>query len=129
VLGIDAEGPSIRSATANSRLNSGRGGRIRFLARRITGEFLDEVLDGFAPPEAIVLDPPRQGPEAGVITAICRRRPAKAVHIFCGVDQIPVSLMEWQANGYAVRRVVPLDMFPGSTNLEVLVLLEPKGRV
>jgi len=61
-----------------------------------------------------------------VIAALARRKPKKALHIFCGVDQIPPSLREWQANGYQVRRVVPLDIFPGSANLEILILLEAK---
>ena len=51
------------------------------------------------------------------------RGAAKAV--FCDVDQIPAALADWQAGGYQVRRVVPLDMFPGAANLEVLVLLAP----
>lgn len=122
VLGVDGEGPSIRAATANSRLNPGR---TKFLSRRITAEALDEVLDNAPAPQAVILDPPRQGPDAGVIAALAERGARRILHIFCGVDQIPASLAEWGENGYAVRRVVPLDMFPGSINLEVLVLLTP----
>ena len=79
-----------------------------------------------APTEAVLLDPPRQGPQPGVISALSRRRPGKVLHVFCSVDQIPAALKEWQRSGYQVRRIVPLDMFPGSINLEVLVLLTPK---
>ena len=122
VLGIDIEGPSIRAATANCRANPGR---TRFIARRISAEVLDEVLDSSVSPQAVLLDPPRQGPGEGVISALASRRPDRVLHIFCGVDQIPVSLKEWEKNGYMARRIVPLDMFPGSINLEVLVLLTP----
>jgi tRNA/tmRNA/rRNA uracil-C5-methylase (TrmA/RlmC/RlmD family) len=124
VLGIDAEGPSIRSAASNARLNPD-GGRARFLARRITAELLSEELPPPPGPETILLDPPRQGPAPGVIGAICRRAPRQVLHIFCGVDQIPASLAEWRAGGYEVARIVPLDMFPGSANLEILILLVP----
>ena len=79
------------------------------------------------PNEVMLLDPPRQGTLPGVIASLARRKPKKVLHIFCGVDQIPPSLKEWQANGYQARRVAPLDMFPGSANLEILVLLEPKA--
>ena len=123
VLGIDSEGPSIRAATANSRLNPGRA---KFLSRRITADSLEEVLDNTPAPQAVLLDPPRQGPGDGVIAALASTRPGQVLHIFCGVDQIPTSLQEWRENGYAVRRIVPLDMFPGSINLEVLVLLTPE---
>jgi len=126
VLAIDAEGPSIRSAVANTQLNKERGGAAKFLARRITRSLFEKGIPAASGPEAVLLDPPRQGPMPGVIKAICKRRPKKILHIFCGVDQIPASLKEWQANGFKVSRIVPLDMFPGSANLEVLVLLVPR---
>ncbi len=128
VTAVDAEGPSIRAAIANSKKNKKTKGRSRFLAHHITYPFLEELLESTPPDQAVLLDPPRQGPLAGVISAICQSRPRVALHIFCGVDQIPVSLKEWQEGGYTVGRVVPLDMFAGSANLEVLVQLRPTAR-
>jgi tRNA/tmRNA/rRNA uracil-C5-methylase (TrmA/RlmC/RlmD family) len=125
VIGIDAEGPSIRAAQDNSRLNKSTR-RTRFFARRITPKAINDLIPISTEPVALILDPPRQGPQKGVIEAVCERQPAKVLHIFCGVDQIPGSLQEWQANGYQVERTVPLDMFPGTANLEVLVLLRMK---
>ena len=122
VLGIDSEGPSIRAAVANGRANPGRS---KFLARRITADLIDEVLDKGTSPDSVLLDPPRHGPDEGVIATLALRRPAKVLHIFCGVDQIPTALKEWEENGYSVSRIVPLDMFPGSINLEILILLTP----
>ncbi|MGV1100989.1 class I SAM-dependent RNA methyltransferase [Thiovibrio sp. JS02] len=123
VLAIDGEGPSIRAAEENSRLNRARGGKIKFMARRITAAMLERELPPPTGPEALLLDPPRQGPLPGVIKELAGREPRKALHIFCGVDQIPQSLKEWQKGGYRPERIVPLDMFPGSANLEVLILL------
>lgn len=127
VLAVDGEGPSIRAADANNRLNKNRGGQTKFLAHRITVGYLEKTLPPPMANETILLDPPRQGPLPGVIASLARRKPKKVLHIFCGVDQIPPSLREWQANGYTVKRIAPLDMFPGSANLEILILLEPKA--
>ena len=127
VLAVDGEGPSIRAAEANSRLNQKRGGQTKFLAHRITVGYLEKTLPPPAPDEVILLDPPRQGTLPGVIGSLARRKPRKVLHIFCGVDQIPPALREWQAGGYQARRIAPLDMFPGSANLEILILLEPKA--
>lgn len=126
VVGVDAEGPSIRAAIANSKLNS-TARRTKFIAHQITGN-LDNVLPALTGPEAIILDPPRQGPQKNVISSLGRRHPYIVLHIFCGIDQIPSALKDWQVNGYQVQRVVPLDMFPGSVNLEVMVLLQPAAR-
>jgi len=123
VLAVDGEGPSIRAAQENSKINRERGGRVKCLARRITASFLDRELPPPSGPEAVILDPPRQGPLPGVVKEVAARGPGKVLHIFCGVDQIPKSLRDWQHQGYRPERIVPLDMFPGSANLEILILL------
>ncbi|MFC1524094.1 class I SAM-dependent RNA methyltransferase, partial [Thermodesulfobacteriota bacterium] len=124
VIGIDGEGPSIRFARLNCRAG-GDSKKVNFIAQRITPHSLDNYLPSSSVPEVVLLDPPRQGPQNGVIEALCRRRPMAVLHVFCGVDQIPESLREWKHYGYEVNRVVPMDMFPGSANLEILILLQP----
>lgn len=124
VIGIDAEGPAIRAAISNKKHNPGSR-KARFLARRITAAGVEKIpLSDDLGAEAILLDPPRQGPQEGVIAALSRRAPRKVLHIHCGVDQVPDSLRHWKQHGYKVRRIVPLDMFPGAAGLEVLILLE-----
>ena len=124
VTGVDAEGPAIRSAIFNKKFNpASKNGR--FLARRITAKSVEKLPLPDAPgSETILLDPPRQGPHEGVISALGKREPRKVLHIHCGVDQIPESLKQWRQNAYRVKRIVPLDMFPGTAGLEVLILLE-----
>jgi len=127
VVGIDAEGPSIRAAISNKKSNPASK-KARFLSRRITARSVEKIpLPDDLGAETILLDPPRQGPQEGVIAALSRREPRKVLHIHCGLDQIPDSLRKWKQNGYKVQRIVPLDMFPGTAGLEVLILLE-KGR-
>jgi len=127
VLGIDAEGPSIRSAIFNKKFNPASK-NARFLAQRITAKSVENIpLSDDLGVETILLDPPRQGPQEGVIKALSQREPRKVLHIYCGVDQIFGSLRQWMKHGYKIKRIVPLDMFPGTAGLEVMILLE-KGR-
>lgn len=125
IIGIDAEGPSIRAAQANIRLNKASR-NCRFLARRITPKAISDLVPLSTEPLTVLLDPPKQGTQRGVIGAIGEHQPAKVLHIFCGVDEIPEAIKEWQAAGYQVGKIVPLDMFPGTANLEVLILLTIK---
>lgn len=128
VMGIDLEGPSIRAAIANRKCNPSSGSS-RFLARRITEKSLKELpFPEARTVEAILLDPPRLGPQEGVIAALGRRNPHKVLHIHCGVDQIPSSIRQWKQCGYQVTRIAPLDMFPGTANLEVLILFTRAGQ-
>ncbi len=121
-IGVDTVGPSIEAARDNAQ-RAARG-RVRFVAQRITAEFVDQLPPPTAS-EVLLLDPPRSGTEPGVIAALAERHPRRVLHIFCSVDELPRSLGEWAQGGYRPSRCVPLDMFPGTPNLELLVLLEP----
>jgi len=73
----------------------------------------------------VLLDPPRQGTEPGVVEAIAARGPERVVHICCGIDEIPREVAAWSTAGYRLQRAVPLDLFAGTLGLETLLLLTP----
>jgi hypothetical protein len=41
------------------------------------------------------------------------------------METLPREVNLWRKSGYMVSKVVPMDMFPGTDNLEVLVLFIP----
>ena len=125
VLGVDAAGVSIQAA--QSMAGSDPAGRCRFRAGRIQARSLDKLLPppDATTPEAILLDPPKQGTEPGVIRALAARGPVRVLHIFCDMDALAKEVNQWRKSGYMVAKVVPLDMFPGTDNLEVMVLFIP----
>ena len=123
IVGVDAHAGAIESAEQNSRLNPARARRT-FVAREIAGHSLPGVLKRLTPvQETVILDPPRQGTGAGVIEYVAARRPQRVVHIFCNVDEIPPALAEWKRGGYSPARIVPLDLFPGTPSLEIVISL------
>lgn len=124
-IGIEAEGASVKSAIENTPFFSHKS-RIRFLAEKIEADTMDNSLPEDGKPEMFLLDPPRQGTAQGVIKAVTEREPLKVLHIFCGVDEIPRELKLWTKNGYRLKRAAPLDMFPGTAGLEVLLLFIPE---
>ncbi len=120
--GIEAAGESVKSASLNAKYIA-KESRIRFTAKRIPAPSLEESLPSqIKGKEVFLLDPPRSGTANGVIDVIAARNPVKAVHIFCGVDEIPQGVEEWKNNGYELKLLAPLDLFPGSPNLEVIAL-------
>ena len=44
--------------------------------------------------------------------------------MFCSADEVPRTLAAWKHNGYSPSAVRIFDMFPGSPNVETMVLLE-----
>lgn len=125
VLGVEWEGPSIESAKASAKFLKKN---YRFIAGKIDEQFVQMRLPRVVPgePERILLDPPRKGCEPGVIHALAMRKPVRVCHVFCGTDEIPDALKEWERYGYRVKEVLPLDLFPGTPHLETIVALERK---
>jgi tRNA/tmRNA/rRNA uracil-C5-methylase (TrmA/RlmC/RlmD family) len=127
--GIDYEAASIRRArdsVAHCK-DLPASCKMRFMTGQITSRGMEEMLPVSGDiPEVVVLDPPRRGTEKGVIGAVANRMPIKILHIFCNVDIVPEELEQWKRVGFSVSRVLPLDMFPGTPNLEVMALLEPR---
>ncbi|HHX15518.1 MAG TPA: class I SAM-dependent RNA methyltransferase, partial [Fibrobacter sp.] len=65
-----------------------------------------------------------QGTDPGVIATLAQRRPKRILHVFCGTDIIPKELGFWAKWGYKVKKIQPLDLFPGTVHIETMILLE-----
>jgi tRNA/tmRNA/rRNA uracil-C5-methylase (TrmA/RlmC/RlmD family) len=134
IVGVDAAGPAIESAKdmASAPPAPGqeprRGGPLHYHAGRIQASSLGRLLPKADPeqgPEAILLDPPRQGVESGVIRELAARKPVRVLHVFCDMDSLAREVNQWRKSGYMVAKVIPLDMFPGTDNLEVMIAFIP----
>ncbi len=127
IVAIDASASSIRAARDLVPLNPGRARRCCFKTMTIARNSLEAALPRPLPPgeEDVILDPPRRGADEAILRAIARRRPGLVLHLFCASEEIPAALRSWQRLGFSARSVVPLDMFAGTPQLEILVLLSP----
>ncbi len=125
VVGADHDGPAIEAARDNAHYF---GLPARFMAGRIEGGFIARRIPRAHEPEVAILDPPRQGTEAGVVAAVAARQPERVLHICCGVDEIPREVAAWTAGGYSLARAQPLDLFAGTAGVETLLQLAPKRR-
>jgi tRNA/tmRNA/rRNA uracil-C5-methylase (TrmA/RlmC/RlmD family) len=126
--GLDAAPESIEAAQHNARFFP-PGNRVAFRVSRIEGEGVVHQLprpDEHA--EALLADPPRAGMPTPVIAALAGRAPAKVVQACCGIDEVPRQILAWQASGYRLTGVVPLDLFAGTPHLETLLCFAPEGQ-
>lgn len=121
VIGVEIDGPSAECA-ANSAEHLYPGKDIRCLRGQISPELIRNRLPDPDAGELMILDPPKIGTADGVIHALAMREPRRVLHIFCGVDAIPDSIRQWNKAGYGPDRIVPLDFFPGTPNLETMIL-------
>jgi tRNA/tmRNA/rRNA uracil-C5-methylase (TrmA/RlmC/RlmD family) len=123
VIASESSAASVQSAIENAERN--RTGNVRFLRNVITEESIGGILRQARPCDAVLLDPPRNGTEPGVIEAIAGQHPSRVGHLFCNINLMPAELKRWEASGYRVADAYPFDMFPGTDAVEVLVRLAP----
>ena len=74
--------------------------------------------------DAIVLDPPRAGCMRPTLDAIIARAVPRIVYVSCDPATLARDLANLTANGYSVRSVQPLDMFPQTHHIECVAVLD-----
>lgn len=123
VTGVELSTDAVNSAREISkRLKTEQ--RMKFISEKIDAAFVRDKLHEPRQRELVLLDPPRKGCEPGVISELAKRNPKRVLQIFCGTDAVPGELKLWQKNEYKIKTIQAIDMFPGTPNLETMVLLE-----
>lgn len=74
----------------------------------------------------IVLNPPRTGCEDGVIEAILTINPETIVYVSCNPSTMSRDIKPLLEEGYVLKEVTPVDMFPHTAHCEVITLLTRK---
>lgn len=85
-------------------------------------ELLSSLLAEHAP-SVVLLDPPSQGVAPSVIDALLARPVPRLVYVSCDPATLARDLGKL-APRYALRRAVPVDMFPQTASIETATLLE-----
>ena len=73
-------------------------------------------------PHGIVVDPPRKGLGAAAVD-VGSLRAARLALVSCDVDAGAQDVRVLVDAGYTIHKVVPVDLFPGSSEVEMLTLL------
>ena len=117
----------IEEAVEAAKVNAAQNGLTN--CDFIAGDVL-KVLDTLEErPDLIVLDPPRDGIHPKALPKIIDHYGCeKMIYISCKPTSLARDLVVLQAKGYEVTRVCCVDMFPGTTQVETVVLLS-KGEV
>ncbi len=76
-------------------------------------------------PDVIVVDPPRKGCAPPLLETILRISPEKLIYTSCNPSTLARDL-KYISPTYVPTQIVPVDMFPHSTNVETVVLLKRK---
>ncbi|MCI8994045.1 MAG: 23S rRNA (uracil(1939)-C(5))-methyltransferase RlmD, partial [Eubacterium sp.] len=120
VIGVEIVEEAVEAARENAALNGITN--CRFIA----GDVL-KVLDNIEEkPDFIILDPPREGIHPKAIRQIISYGVERMVYISCKPTSLKRDLEILLEAGYCVQKMCCVDMFPGTANVETVVMLSHK---
>ncbi len=119
VEGIESVAEAVRNAAENSRLNDLRN--CRFFAGDATEEL--QKRSGGKIPSLVTLNPPRKGCSDELLQTLCQLRPKQIIYVSCDPDSLANDLKVLTSNGYRIKQLQPVDMFPQTAHIETVVQL------
>jgi 23S rRNA (uracil1939-C5)-methyltransferase len=120
VVGCDLQGAAIRAAKRNAE-QAGLT-NCRFL-RQPAAAGAREMLTGGERFDLLLLDPPRQGC-ADLLSLLPELGARRLIYISCDPATLARDLVGLREQGFQLRRLQMVDMFPQTHHLETITLLE-----
>ena len=115
-VGIDIDKQWIIPARKNLEARGFSNGE--FLLGK-TEEHMDQLLERFPPEDTtIILDPPRKGCHQEGLDMLAKARPRQVIYVSCHPATLARDLKWLSENGYELKKVTPLDMFPQTQHVE-----------
>ena len=74
--------------------------------------------------DVVFVDPPRKGCGESLLETIKEMKPKKVVYVSCNPATLGRDLKYLTDNGFEIKEVQPVDMFPQTAHVESVVLLE-----
>ncbi|MFQ5603657.1 MAG: 23S rRNA (uracil(1939)-C(5))-methyltransferase RlmD [bacterium] len=122
VLGFELVESAVKDAELNCQLNGVANCTFVSGDLKETLNF-DEIIQS-EKPATVFIDPPRAGMHADVLKAVLRLQPEKIVYISCNPTTFARDARAFCESDYQLRQVQPMDMFPMTTHIELVSLLE-----
>lgn len=126
VYGVEIIPEAIEDARNNAKLNNITNAEF-FVgkAEEVVPAYYEKQreMGNDASADVIVVDPPRKGCDERLLATIIKINPQRVVYVSCDSATLARDLKFLTENGYEVKEVQPVDMFPHSVHVETVVLL------
>lgn len=120
VIGVELNSDAVKDAVFNARLNKVQN--IRFFCAD-AGKFMVGMAQEREKVDLVLMDPPRAGSDLNFLKSVVTLAPKKVVYISCNIETQARDLTFLCKNGYKVKKIQPVDMFPHTSHIECAVLL------
>lgn len=123
VLGVEVNRDAVHDAIANAKLNGMKN--IRFICAD-AGDFMVNMAAEGETCDVLLMDPPRAGSDQAFLSSAVTLAPKRIVYVSCNPETLARDLKYLTRNGYRVKTIQPVDMFPHTNHVEVVTLLTLK---
>ena len=120
VYGVEIIEPAIINAKENARINNVTN--VEFFVGK-SEEVIPKFIEDGIKADVIVVDPPRKGCDVKLLEAILEVKPERVVYVSCDPSTLARDLKVLVSEGYDVKEVQPVDMFPHTSHVENVALL------
>lgn len=121
VYGIEIIDEAVKNSIENA-INNGIE-NAEFYSGAVEDIIEDLYNDGVRA-DVVVLDPPRKGSDKKTLDIIKNLSPSKIVYVSCDPATLARDLKYLTEDGFEVRGVVPVDMFPQTRHVECVCALQ-----
>jgi 23S rRNA (uracil1939-C5)-methyltransferase len=124
VVGFEIVPQAIHDAGVNCRLNNVTNCSF------VQGDLKDELAQipvitrRWGKPDVVIIDPPRAGMHPKVVQKIIELSAQRIVYISCNPSTFARDVKELSIMGYQLKKAQPVDMFPHTSHIEVVGVLE-----
>ena len=120
VIGAELNASAVRDAKSNAARNN--ADNIRFICAD-AGEFMRDMAAAGEKADVVFMDPPRAGSDKRFLSSVVTLNPERVVYISCNPETLERDLRYLVNNGYEVKKMRPVDMFPFTLHCEMVVML------
>ena len=121
VYGVEIVPAAIEDARRNAELNGITN--VEFFVGKAEEVLPEMYAKGEARADVIVVDPPRKGCDAALLETVVKMQPERIVYVSCDSATLARDLKWLCAEGYELKRVRGVDMFPMTGHVETVCLL------
>lgn len=87
-------------------------------------ELVPRLIDEGVLPTVVLLDPPRKGSDERTLKAIADAQPERIVYVSCNPSTLARDIKFLACQGYEAEKICGVDMFPQTSHVETIVLLQ-----
>ncbi|SFE88615.1 23S rRNA (uracil(1939)-C(5))-methyltransferase RlmD [Alteribacillus iranensis] len=121
VIGVELNKGAVRDAIRNSKRNGVKNARFY---QGDAGEFMVQMAQRGEHVDVVFMDPPRSGSDKAFLSSLVTLKPKRIVYISCNPETQARDLNYLVKNGYKVREIQPVDMFPQTNHIECVAALD-----